>query len=128
MNRVIFKSMSDDWRTPVSIYKSLHAEFGFRFDPCPIGSRKDNLKELWEFPAFCNPPYSDLKRWVRKAWIESHWGTVVMLIPSRTDTIYWHTYVMKAKEIRFLKGRLKFTRADGSISGRATFPSCVVVF
>jgi len=47
-----------------------------------------------------------------------------MLIPSRTDTKYWHDYIMKADEIRFIKGRLKFGNAKNS----APFPSCVVVF
>jgi len=62
--------------------------------------------------------------WVRKAYVEAQKGiTVVMLLPSRTDTRWWHDWVMKAKEIRFVKGRLKFSNA-----GSAPFPSAVVVF
>lgn len=74
-----------------------------------------------------NPPYGRvIGDWVRKAYEESREieTLVVALIPSRTDTKYWHDYVMKAKEIRFVKGRLKF--GDGRNS--APFPSAVVVF
>ena len=49
---------------------------------------------------------------------------VVMLIPARTDTKYWHNYVMKADEIHFVKGRLKFGDSENS----APFPSAVIVF
>jgi site-specific DNA-methyltransferase (adenine-specific) len=45
------------------------------------------------------------------------------LVPSRTDTDWWHRYAMKG-EIRLLRGRLKFGEATNS----APFPSAVVVF
>ena len=124
MNRVLFKSMSDEWQTPKSVYESLNSEFKFMFDPCPMGGLWDGINRAWEFPAFCNPPYKRIKDWVKKAFEESRHGTVVLLIPSRTDTRWWHEYVMKAKEIRFIKGRLKF----GDSKNAAPFPSCVVVF
>jgi site-specific DNA-methyltransferase (adenine-specific) len=75
---------------------------------------------------FVNPPYGrELKYWIKKGYEESLKGNkVVMLIASRTDTNYWHEYVMKAKEIRFIKGRLKFGDAKNS----APFPSCIVIF
>lgn len=125
-NRVHFSSGNDDWATPEDVYDGLHAEFDFNFDPCPLHSEFDGLLAEWGVRNFCNPPYSKLKSWVEKAFRESMKGKlVVMLIPSRTDTIAWHRYVLPwAKEIRFLKGRLRF----GSSAGRAPFPSCVVVF
>ncbi len=49
---------------------------------------------------------------------------VVCLIPSRTDTAWWHDYVMKADQIRFIRGRLKF----GGAKYNAPFPNAVVVF
>ena len=74
---------------------------------------------------FCNPPYSEISVWVQKAVNEAKKGkTVVLLIPSRTDTKWWHEYIMKAQEIRFIKGRLKF----GGSKNSAPFPSAVVVF
>ena len=74
-----------------------------------------------------NPPYGrEISTWIRKAYLESlKPGTkVVCLIPARTDTRYWHEYCMKAKEIHFVKGRLKFGNSENS----APFPSAVVVF
>jgi hypothetical protein len=50
-------------------------------------------------------------------------ATVVCLVPSRTDTAWWHRYAMKG-EIRFLRGRLKFGAAKHS----APFPSAIIVF
>jgi len=126
MNRVLFKSMTDEWRTPKSIYASLDSEFHFAFDPCPQDQDAiwDGINRQWSFPAFCNPPYSHIAQWVKKAYDEAQFGIVVLLIPSRTDTRWWHDYVMKAKEIRFIKGRLKF----GDAKTGAPFPSCVVIF
>ena len=49
---------------------------------------------------------------------------VICLIASRTDTKWWHEIVMKADEIRFLRGRLKF----GDSKTNAPFPSAVIVF
>lgn len=80
------------------------------------------------YNVFCNPPYGkELPLWVKKAYEESMKPNtkVVMLIPARTDTRYFHEYIYhKAKEIRFLKGRLKF----GNSKNSAPFPSMVVVF
>lgn len=126
MNRIVFKSQSDEWRTPKSVYDALNTEFQFVYDPCPMDDQClwDSLYLPWKTPAFCNPPYSDIAKWVEKAFQESARGLVVMLIPSRTDTRWWHDYVMHAKEIRFIKGRLKF----GDAKTGAPFPSAVVVF
>lgn len=78
---------------------------------------------------FCNPPYGrEIGKWTRKAMKEAKLGkTVVLLVPSRTDTVWWHQIMdfMEARdEIRFIKGRLKFGDAKNS----APFPSAVIVF
>ena len=80
----------------------------------------------WGSSNFVNPPYGrELPKWIKKGWEESRKGKqCVFLIPSRTDTRYWHEYVMRAEEIRFIKGRLKFKGAENS----APFPSCIVIF
>lgn len=123
---VHFMSTHDNWSTPKEVYDKLNSEFSFRDDPCPLGGN-GGLEREWRSPCFVNPPYSDISKWVKKAWDEVGQGNeriVVMLIPSRTDTRWWHDYVMKAAEIRFIKGRLKFGGAKNS----APFPSCIVVF
>lgn len=78
------------------------------------------------YKVFCNPPYgSNIKHWVKKCHDEAQKGTlVVMLIPARTDTSYFHDYIYHKAEIRFIRGRLKFGNADQG----APFPSMVVVF
>ena len=51
-----------------------------------------------------------------------------MLIPARTDTRYWHDYIMEsASEIYLVKGRLKFENGENK-QNSAPFPSAVVVF
>lgn len=122
--RVHFSSVTDHWSTPKDVYEALNKEFNFNDDPCPLNG-EGGLDREWGTSTFVNPPYSKIKEWCKKAHDE--WGkgkTVVMLIPSRTDTRYWHDYIMKATEIRFIKGRLKF----GNSKNSAPFPSAIVVF
>ncbi len=122
--------MTNEWGTPPAVYADLDAEFGFNYDPCPLTNLDealvaDGLLSEWGTITFCNPPYSEIKDWIRKGyqeWLKDK--TVVFLIPSRTDTAWWHDYVMEATEIRFIRGRLKF----GDATTSAPFPSCVVVF
>ena len=125
MNRVVFSSASDEWATPADTYAALNAEFGFRDDPCPLGGSENGLMREWKSPCYVNPPYSDILPWMDKAAAEASQGkTVVLLVPSRTDTRWWHEYAMRAAEIRFIRGRLKF----GGAKTPAPFPSCVVIF
>lgn len=66
---------------------------------------------------------------MRKGYEESQKGiVVVMLIPSRTDTSYFHEYIYGKAEIRFIRGRLKFTDEDGTAGDPAPFPSMVVIW
>lgn len=123
-NKVMFSSTHDNWSTPKDVYKALDEEFHFNDDPCPLGG-DGGLEREWGTVTFVNPPYSKIKDWCKKAYEEWQKGKmVVMLIPSRTDTRYWHDYIMKAAEIRFVKGRLKF----GGSKNSAPFPSAIIIF
>lgn len=137
VNKVIFSSNSDEWSTPVDIYEELNKEFNFTLDPCSTDynhkckkyyTAEDNgLLQNWGGErVFCNPPYSDISAWVKKAWKESTKDDtlVVLLIPARTDTRYFHEYIYNRSEIRFIKGRLRFGESVNS----APFPSMVVIF
>lgn len=126
MKFIPMTSLRQDWRTPKAVYDALDKEFAFFDDPCPgNGSTRDGLIGSWGSPAFVNPPFKTIAKWVQKAWEQHQQNkTVVLLIPARTDTRWWHDYCMKAKEIRFIKGRLKYEGAKFN----APFPSCVVVF
>ena len=104
----------------------LHQEFRFTFDPCPPDPLLNGLKIEWGKRNFVNPPYGrEIGKWIKKGFEEWKKGKlVVFLIPSRTDTVWWHSYIMEASEIRFIKGRLKF----GGSKNSAPFPSCVAIF
>jgi hypothetical protein len=122
-NALMFSSASEHWATPADTYDALNAEFGFTMDPCPLGGSGDGLALSWSgHRVYCNPPYGrGVGAWLAKA---SEADLAVFLLPSRTDTRWWHEYAMKANEIRFLRGRLKF---GGSKTG-APFPSVVLVY
>ena len=137
MNDVMFSSKSDEWSTPQDVFDNLDAEFHFNLDPCCTHenrkcenhyTKEDNgLKYSWGgYSVFCNPPYSNIAEWVEKCYREGTKDntTVVLLIPSRTDTKYFHNFIYNRAEIRFVKGRLKF----GGHSNSAPFPSMIVIF
>ena len=137
--KAMFSSDSDEYGTPRSFFDKLNRMFNFTLDPCSTDDNHkvqkhytkedDGLSKSWAGEtAFVNPPYSDVAAWVRKAAEESRKGdtTVVMLIPSRTDTKYWHDYIMReASCVYFVKGRLRF---ESNKKNTAPFPSAVVVF
>lgn len=122
----LMTSLNPHWATPKELYEELNQEFKFDFDPCPLHSSIDGLNICWGKSNFVNPPYGRaITAWVKKCYETSQQGKlVVALLPSRTDTKWWHNYCMKATEIRFIKGRLKF----GDSKNSAPFPSVVVIF
>ncbi len=84
----------------------------------------DGLKQSWDGKVcFCNPPYGrEIGKWIEKA--ATSFATTVMLLPARTDTRWFHEWVLPQAEIHFLKGRLKF----GGAKNGAPFPSMIVIF
>ena len=134
----MFSSKTDLWETPQDLFDKLNNEFQFTLDVCatPENAKCDNfytkeqdgLKYPWKGAVWCNPPYGrGIGQWVRRALFASVSGsTVVMLLPARTDTKWFHDYIYKRNnvEIRFIRGRLKF----GGSKNSAPFPSMVVVF
>ncbi len=127
MHRVLFSSASDHWSTPASVYDSLNDEFGFTFDPCPLLAKDDGRKIAWSGRVFCNPPYSAIHSFLLCGLHDlaiHNCELLVFLLPARTDTKWFHDYCLKADEIRFLRGRLKF----GGSKNSAPFPSMIVVF
>lgn len=127
LNSGLFTSASQHWATPKDLYADLDKEFHFSDDPCPLTENSiEGLLREWGTSTFLNPPYGrDIGKWIDKARNEAQSGkTVVCLLPARTDTRWFHEHCLKAKEIRFLRGRLKF----GGAEGNAPFPSMIVVF
>jgi len=135
---VMFSSKTDMWETPQYFFDSLDNEFHFGLDVCATPENAkcskyftvaDNgLDKEWSGNGniWCNPPYGrEIGKWVKKASEESKTGeTVVMLLPARTDTKWFHDYIYGKAETRFVKGRIKF----GGSNNSAPFPSMVVIF
>ena len=137
VNQGLFTSDSIEYETPQELFDTLNEEFGFTLDVCATAENTkcftyfdkyaDGLAQDWGIDVcWMNPPYGrEIGKWVKKACESSVAGAIVVcLLPARTDTKYWHDYVMKAREIRFIKGRLRF----GDTKNSAPFPSCIVVF
>lgn len=136
MNRVMFSSATDMWGTPEDFFSRLNDEFGFTVDVCAVPENAkceryftpeiDGLKQRWTGVCWCNPPYGrGIGDWVQKGYQSALSGaTVVMLLPARTDTKWFHDWCLGKAELRFIKGRLKF----GGCKNSAPFPSMVAVY
>lgn len=127
------KSKTDKWATPQKLYDELHKEFKFDFDPCPIDWKEgdaDGLAIPWGKVNFVNPPYSQVKKWVKKAYDEYLAGnTSVLLVNVCTDTMWFHDYVYNQATLRFIKGRIKFVKADDPTKQSPNVrPSMLVIF
>lgn len=151
MNRkLMFSNINNAWCTPQDFFNKLNAEFQFTLDPCATArSAKckkfftavdDGLIQDWGgHQCFVNPPYGrQIGKWVKKCYDESKKSdtVVVLLIPARTDTRYFHDWILGKAEIRFIKGRLtfwdmdgeKFLKSDFKGMTPAPFPSMVIIF
>ena len=133
--------ISDNWETPKDLYDKLNNEFFFDFDPYPLSNEnelaedKNGLLIEWGKSNFINPPYTrKLKElFILKAIEESKKGKLcVMLLPVSTSTKIFHDAILpNAKEIRFLKGRVKFkginTKGEFVINKAPMHDSMVVI-
>jgi len=125
----LFSEATPEW--PKDLYAALDKEFHFDFDPCQPNVVWDGLAADWTGKrVYCNPPYGrHVWKWIAKA---TEADVAVYLLPARTDTAWFHDYGLKANEIRFFRGRLRFNK-DHRIEPRyddnaAPFPSLLLVF
>lgn len=118
-NKILY---SDHWSTPKEIYDLYVNQKGY-FDPCPLHDEGFDFEHI-DKPLFVNPPYSDIAKWVEWAIINHILSRkhVVILIPSRTDTTYFHKLLDYGVDLEFIKGRLKF----GNCKTGAPFPSVLI--
>lgn len=134
-SNTMFSSASNEWATPAHLFEELNKEFKFTLDPCSthenakverhFTQEDDGLAQDWgKSVVFMNPPYGRaVAVWMKKAHEASKLGaTVVCLVPSRTETRWWHEYAMP-HEVRFIRGRLKFNGHKWN----APFPSAIIV-
>ena len=125
----------DSWQTPQHVLDELTKEFGEMYDPCPNDwdGTFNGLEIDWHDDKvnFVNPPYREIKAWAEKChneWVKGR--TVVLLIPSRTDTAYFHDWIYNKAELRFIRGRLKFVdaRNPDAKTQSAPFPSMLCIY
>lgn len=135
---VMFSSKTDNWATPQDFFDELNREFHFDLDPAADNNNhkcdnyftiaENGLLQSWNGNSvFCNPPYGrEIGKWVEKAYKENekYGNTIVMLLPARTDTKWFHEYIYHKAEVRFIRGRLKFSGAKFN----APFPCMVVIY
>ncbi len=132
-------SQTDDWATPQNLFDELDAIHNFTLDVAASSTNhktdkwygldhddpelRDGLQMSWAGETvWCNPPYGRvIKQWVKKAHEESKHASIVMLLPARTDTAWFHDYAVRHK-VTFIRGRLKF--GNGLVG--APFPSILV--
>jgi phage N-6-adenine-methyltransferase len=138
INSGLLTSKTDLWATPQHFFDEWNSIYNFELDVCAneenkkcvryFNEEQNGLVQDWGGSrVWCNPPYGrQIGFWVKKAYEESLKGSlVVMLLPSRTDTKWWHEYVIdKQAEVVFIKGRLKF----GDSKNSAPFPSAIAIF
>lgn len=137
---IMFSSKNEKWETPQYLFDLLDDEFHFDLDPAAsddnrkcdtyFTAEQDGLEQEWGgHTVFCNPPYGrDVWKWVKKSYDENAKNNnyIVMLLPARTDTRWFHEYIYGNEyvDVRFIRGRLKF----GNAKNAAPFPSMVVIF
>lgn len=138
---VAHSSNKMDWGTPQDLFDKLNNEFHFDLDAAAdennhkcekyFTEADDALKQDWVGNVFLNPPYGRaIGKFIKKAYEETlkSANVVVIVMPARTDTAYWHDYIIPYAEVIFVRGRLKFTgREDGDLQP-APFPSAIVIF
>ena len=141
INQALFSSLRDNWETPKWLFDKCDSIWHFTLDAASNDQNAlcdkhyteldDGLSKDWGGQrVWCNPPYGrSISKWVQKAYEESRKPNtiVIMLLPARTDTAYFHDYVVKADEISLIRGRIKFT-INGEQGNSAPFPSMLVRF
>jgi len=147
MKDIYVSQKSNEWETPKWLFYCFNKEYNFNLDAAAnegnalchnyLTEEQNSLVHKWEGNVWCNPPYGrSIGKFVKKAYEESKNGSlIVLLIPARTDTQWWHNYCSKG-EVIFIKGRLKFInktfpswREDGNFKiSPAPFPSAIVIF
>lgn len=138
--KALFSSSNTTWETPQAFFDALNEEFKFTLDPCCVPEtvkckkyytpKENGLLQDWSNEhVFVNPPYGrEIVQWVKKAHMEARKGTlIVILLPARTSTRWFHDWIYGYSEIRLIKGRMNFL-LNNKENGSAPFPSMLVIF
>lgn len=129
----------DCWATPERFFAGLNRRFRFEIDVCASSDNakcsfftesEDGLSRPWApHRCWCNPPYSDIGPWAKKSYQEAlHGSLVAMLVPPRTDSLWWHQYALRADLLLWVQGRIRFVPPPGVKESQPREPSVVVVW
>ena len=128
-----FKSVKQDYETPDNLFEKLDKEFNFTRDVCAsaentkvkvfFSENNSCLDKEWDGINWMNPPFKNMKMFIKKAFEQRNNAITVCLIPARTNTKWWHDYCMKG-EVYFICGRPKF---KGCVYGLPQ-PLALVIF
>lgn len=139
----LFSSANCEWETPKELFEKLDKEYYFHLDVAATNENAlceryytqetNGLLQSWDVQigsVWCNPPYGkDIIKWVEKAYTESFTGVpIVMLIPARTDTRWFHNFVYHKAKIVFLRGRLHYGMNGIPSRHPAAFPSMLAIY
>jgi len=132
----------DEWETPQELFDKACSDYQIwpKWDVCANAENTKCLNHFcklqnafyqeWRQDFFMNPPYSDIKRWMQKAWSQHKLYLVngIALVYAKTDTQWWHQYVEDKAEVHFIKGRVKFLLNGQKPKNSAPYPSCWVIW
>jgi len=143
MNKdLMFSSKNYEWETPPEVFEWIDRKWEITIDACATpGNAKcerfiSPAEDFFQHNfigevAFMNPPYGrGIANFVEKAYTEALKPNTIFicLLPARTDTRWWHRYVMKSVAIYLIQGRIKFLNEDGERVASAPYPSAIVFF
>lgn len=144
----------DDRATTPEVFDPLNDRFRFTVDAAASAENAklprywsvedDGLAQAWWGErVWCNPPYSNIRPWVEKAWAETGVQPfaatlVVMLLPAnRTEQKWWHDLVEPYRDrglglsVEFIPGRLRFLKPGDTVvppNSRPPFGCCLLVW
>ena len=133
----------DDYRTPDWLFDLLNARFNFEVDAAAssdnhkcnnfFDEEHSGLDRDWGAArVFCNPPFSEKDKWIKKAYMEVRKGDCplcVMILPlGCMDTKVFNRYIHRKYYYEHLPFRVSFCDENGKpIQGNPT-GSLVIYF
>lgn len=139
MTSGMMSAQTVEWETPDRLFRGLDDLFHFDLDVCATpenakcarfySPKENGLHQTWRGTCWMNPPYGkEIGKWVRAAYFSSCAGTTVVgLIPARTDTHWFHDWVLGRATVIFLRGRI-YHLQKGEVIGRSPFPSLIAIW
>ena len=134
--------VNDDYETPGPLFDSgcQVANFKPLLDVCAtekntkcekfISKKQNALTKEWLVDCFMNPPYSEIAKFVEKAFIEHKVNDIkiLSLMYARTDTVWWHRFIEGKSQVYFIRGRVRFQKNGKNAKHTAPYPSCWVIW